>query len=151
MAMGAAAFTQMATALLPRLRGGEFLLKFTYYFQNGCCKSKRGGYTIAIDTPPRYCMQRGGNAMQERQEKYDVTGMTCAACSSRVEKCVSALPGMEQVTVNLLKNSMVVKYDSSVLNSDGIVAAGTGGVLAGGIWRGFAGGRPYVWRQKDGR
>ncbi len=61
--------------------------------------------------------------MQERQEKYDVTGMTCAACSSRVEKCVSALPGMEQVTVNLLKNSMVVKYDSSVLNSDGIVAA----------------------------
>ena len=30
---------------------------------------------------------------------------------------------MEQVTVNLLKNSMVVKYDSSVLNSDGIVAA----------------------------
>ena len=71
--------------------------------------------------------------MQEQQEKYDISGMTCAACSSRVEKCVSALPGMEQVTVNLLKNSMVVKYDPAILNSDGIVAAvekaGYGAVL----------------------
>lgn len=30
------------------------------------------------------------------QEKYNVTGMSCAACSSRVEKAVSALPGMKE-------------------------------------------------------
>ena len=45
------------------------------------------------------------------QEKYNVTGMTCAACSARVEKSVSALPGVEACSVNLLKNSMVVTYD----------------------------------------
>ena len=42
------------------------------------------------------------------QERYHVTGMTCAACSSRVEKSVSVLPGIKKVSVNLLKNSMIV-------------------------------------------
>lgn len=64
MAMGAAAFTQMATALLPRLRGGEFLLKFTYYFQNSCCKSKRGRvyYCYRYPTPVLYAERRKCNA-----------------------------------------------------------------------------------------
>ena len=57
------------------------------------------------------------------QERYDVTGMTCAACSARVEKSVSALPGVTQCTVNLLKNSMVVEYDDAALSSGQIVAA----------------------------
>ncbi len=39
-------------------------------------------------------------------QKYDVTGMTCAACSARVEKAVSAVRGVESCTVNLLTNSM---------------------------------------------
>lgn len=47
----------------------------------------------------------------DMQEKYNMTGMSCAACSSRVEKAVSALPGMKECSVNLLKNSMVVQYD----------------------------------------
>ena len=57
------------------------------------------------------------------QEKYDVTGMSCAACSSRVEKSVSALSGIQQVSVNLLKNSMVVKYDDTALSSQQIIGA----------------------------
>lgn len=57
------------------------------------------------------------------QEKYDVTGMTCAACSARVEKSVSALPGVQQCSVNLLKNSMVVSYDDAALNSGQIIGA----------------------------
>lgn len=56
-------------------------------------------------------------------ERYNITGMTCAACSARVEKSVAALKGVEQVSVNLLKNSMSVKYDSSVLSSMDIVNA----------------------------
>ena len=40
------------------------------------------------------------------QQTYHITGMTCAACSARVEKSVSALPGVQQCSVNLLKNSM---------------------------------------------
>lgn len=55
--------------------------------------------------------------------KFDVTGMTCSACSSRVEKCVSKLEGVEEVTVNLLTNSMQVKYDENVLEEQGIIDA----------------------------
>ena len=57
------------------------------------------------------------------QEKYNVTGMSCAACSSRVEKAVSALPGMKECSVNLLKNSMVVNYDDQTLSEADIVHA----------------------------
>ena len=58
-----------------------------------------------------------------KKETYDVTGMSCAACSSRVEKAVSKQPGAQQVAVNLLKNSMVVEYDESQLSSAQIIAA----------------------------
>ena len=58
-----------------------------------------------------------------KKETYDVTGMSCAACSSRVEKAVARQSGVQQVSVNLLKNSMVVEYDESVLSSAQIVAA----------------------------
>ena len=57
------------------------------------------------------------------QEKYNVTGMTCAACSARVEKSVSALPGVQACSVNLLKNSMVVSYAESELTSSEIIHA----------------------------
>ena len=42
------------------------------------------------------------------QLKFTVTGMTCAACSSRVEKVTAAVPGVEKAEVNLLAGSMVV-------------------------------------------
>ena len=62
----------------------------------------------------------GGSKL--KKETYDVTGMSCAACSSRVEKAVARQSGVQQVSVNLLKNSMVVEYDESVLSSAQIVA-----------------------------
>lgn len=40
------------------------------------------------------------------QEKYNVTGMTCAACQARVQKSVSKLTGVQECNVNLLKNSI---------------------------------------------
>ena len=43
--------------------------------------------------------------------KYNVTGMSCAACSARVEKAVSQLDGVSECSVNLLTNSMVVEGD----------------------------------------
>lgn len=51
------------------------------------------------------------------QEKYKVTGMTCAACQARVQKSVSNLTGVQECNVNLLKNSMVVTYDDKNVNS----------------------------------
>ena len=60
-----------------------------------------------------------------KHEQYDVTGMTCAACSARVEKSVSALSGVNTCSVNLLKNTMSVDYDENALSSDDIVDAVT--------------------------
>ena len=58
-----------------------------------------------------------------RKEHFDITGMICSACSSRVESCVRKLPGVKDVSVNLLKNSMSVSYDENSLNTKGIVDA----------------------------
>ena len=57
------------------------------------------------------------------KRKFDVTGMTCSACSSRVEKTVNKLEGTTQVTVNLLTNSMQVEFDEDVIDEAGIIAA----------------------------
>lgn len=58
-----------------------------------------------------------------KKETYDVTGMSCSACSSHVEKAVSKLEGIDKVTVNLLTNSMQVEYDENQLNSTAIEQA----------------------------
>lgn len=47
------------------------------------------------------------------KQTFDVTGMTCAACSARVEKTTNNVPGVDHATVNLLKNSMEVEYDGA--------------------------------------
>ena len=54
---------------------------------------------------------------------FDVTGMSCAACSARVEKCVSGLDGVSSVSVNLLKNNMSVSYDENRLSCGDIIRA----------------------------
>ena len=53
------------------------------------------------------------------KQRFNVTGMSCSACSAHVEKAVSKVPGVDSVQVNLLQNSMVVEY------ADGAVDAGT--------------------------
>ncbi|MDO5293620.1 MAG: heavy metal translocating P-type ATPase [bacterium] len=60
------------------------------------------------------------------KQKFDVTGMTCSACSSRVEKTVAKLNGTNQVQVNLLTNSMQVEYDDQIINEDDIIHAVVG-------------------------
>ena len=57
------------------------------------------------------------------KEKFDVTGMSCSACSSHVEKSVSKLEGVHAVSVNLLTNSMQVEYDETKLGTENIIEA----------------------------
>jgi len=56
-----------------------------------------------------------------KNEKFIITGMSCSACSSRVEKCVSELTGVEKASVNLLTNSMQVTYDENIISSIDII------------------------------
>ncbi len=57
------------------------------------------------------------------KEKYNVTGMSCAACSAAVERAVNKLPGVKTAQVNLLANSMQVEYDENALDADAICEA----------------------------
>ena len=70
------------------------------------------------------------------KQKFTVTGMTCAACSARVEKVTRALPGVRSAQVNLLAGSMAVDYDESACTNESIIqavtAAGYGALLPDG-------------------
>ena len=81
-------------------------------------------------------------------EQYHVTGMSCAACSSRVEKAVSKVPGVESCSVSLLTNSMGVEGTAS---PEAVIAAveaagygasckGRGAGTSGGSGNGASGG-----------
>lgn len=63
-------------------------------------------------------------------KKYDITGMTCAACSARVEKAVSKLDNVDSCSVNLLTNSMTVEGSiSPEVVIDAVIHAGYGASL----------------------
>lgn len=57
------------------------------------------------------------------QDKFDVGGMTCAACQAHVDRAVSKLDGVESVAVNLLAGSMLVDYDPAQVSPDDICTA----------------------------
>lgn len=66
--------------------------------------------------------------------KFQVTGMTCAACSAHVEKAAAGVAGVDKVSVSLLMNSMTVEYDEPATPQaicDAVEAAGYGAVPAG--------------------
>ena len=54
------------------------------------------------------------------QDKFDVGGMTCAACQAHVDRAVSKLDGVQSVAVNLLAGSMMVDYDPAQVTPDDI-------------------------------
>ena len=51
------------------------------------------------------------------RKKYNVEGMTCAACQGHVNKAVTSLKGVKECNVNLLQNTMVVDFDENLLSS----------------------------------
>ena len=60
---------------------------------------------------------------EDMNQKFNVTGMTCSACSANVEKSVRKLDGVQSVNVNLLSNSMTVEFDEEVLDHQNIIQA----------------------------
>lgn len=69
-----------------------------------------------------------------KNEKFNITGMTCAACSAHVEKAVKGVDGVQSVSVNLLMNNMVVAYENQATPQSicqAVEAAGYGAAPAG--------------------
>ena len=77
-----------------------------------------------------------------KSQKYTVTGMTCSACSAHVEKSVRKIQGMNEVTVNLLTNSMQVSYDEALCNEQMIIEA---------VEKAGYGAKPEGSRERNGR
>ncbi len=67
------------------------------------------------------------------KQKFNITGMTCSACSAHVEKAVNKLEGVKTASVNLLANSMVAEYDEGAVSPgdiiDAVVQSGYGASL----------------------
>ena len=63
-------------------------------------------------------------------EKYSITGMSCASCVAHVDKAVRKIPGIKEVNVNLLTNSMLVSYEDNVHPEDIIKAVKDAGYNA---------------------
>ena len=57
-----------------------------------------------------------------KKELLDITGMSCSACSSRIEKVVSKMQGVQQISVNLLTNNAHISFDESVVDESAIIA-----------------------------
>lgn len=57
-----------------------------------------------------------------KKQLLDITGMSCSACSSRIEKVVNKMQGVEQMNVDLLKNNAHVTFDESVVDEKAIIA-----------------------------
>ena len=56
-------------------------------------------------------------------QKFNVTGMTCSACSAHIEKSVKKVAGVQSVNVNLLMNNMAVDYDAAAVDDSKIIQA----------------------------
>ena len=83
-------------------------------------------------------------------EQYQVTGMSCAACSSRVEKAVSAVPGVASCAVSLLTNSMGVEGTASSADIiRAVEAAGYGASLKGAEKQEASAGGPPSWADAE--
>ena len=65
------------------------------------------------------------------RETFDITGMTCAACASHVQKAASDVAGVTSANVNLLKNSMELDYDGTQATAAAVIDA----IDKAGVWR----------------
>ena len=88
-----------------------------------------------------------------KTEKFNITGMTCAACQANITRTVQKLDGVSDVDVSLLANRMTVTYDEAKLTPENIIEAvegvGYGASLPGGAAENAAGGFRSEWEARQ--
>ncbi|TWE05128.1 Cu+-exporting ATPase [Neobacillus bataviensis] len=75
---------------------------------------------INIEEIEKKIKDLGYDVVNEKTE-FDITGMTCAACATRIEKGLTKLNGVVKANVNLVLEKATVEYNSAVLNPSGII------------------------------
>src|SRR5699024_10902814 len=66
-----------------------------------------------------------GYGVQYDEVEFDISGMTCAACSNRIEKVLNKTDGVSNATVNLATENAVIEYNSNVLSERDLLPAST--------------------------
>src|SRR5699024_7381892 len=66
-------------------------------------------------------IEKLGYGVEKEKAEFDVMGMTCAACSSRIEKVLNKQPGIQQATVNLTTENATVEYNPGLMNVEDII------------------------------
>src|SRR5699024_11383666 len=66
-------------------------------------------------------IEKLGYGVEEEKAEIDVMGMTCAACSSRIEKVLNKQPAVKQATVNLTTENATVEYTPALTNVEDII------------------------------
>lgn len=84
------------------------------------------------------------------KERYHISGMTCSACSSHVEKAVNKLAGIEKASVNLLTETMEVSYEEGKLGREEIISAVEKAGYGASLIIGGAHGRTRITVDKSG-
>ena len=87
--------------------------------RDGVLVVRQASNFMATQLDGAYHAFRGKNM---RKEKFEITGMHCSACSSRIEKVVGKQKGVEEINVNLLKNNMHVTFDEGLISAEDIIA-----------------------------
>ncbi len=67
-----------------------------------------------------HTIEKLGYGVAEEKAEYDIFGMTCAACSARIEKVLNRQPGIKQATVNLTNETATIEYTPSLINDQKI-------------------------------
>lgn len=62
-----------------------------------------------------------GYGVRYEQTELDITGMTCAACSSRIEKVLNKTSGVEHATVNLTTENAMIEYNPNMIDEKGLI------------------------------
>ena len=84
-----------------------FAMKIIFFLDKKCSfmertKTGRRVYNDCVPYGGRVPNHNKKEGMKLQKEQFDITGMTCSACSARIEKSVGKLPGIKEVSVNLL-------------------------------------------------
>src|SRR5699024_2111606 len=67
-------------------------------------------------------IERLGYGVEVEKVEFDITGMTCSACSSRVEKVLRNQVGVKSASVNLATESAVIEYQAGVIDEESLIA-----------------------------
>lgn len=90
---------------------------------NLATESAKVQYDQGIVTPEDIIgkIEKIGYGVEVEKEEFDITGMTCAACSSRIEKVLNKMPGVETATVNLATESASVSFYAGMVDKTDII------------------------------